>query len=720
MRRLFPLLVVSAFLGCNQVGGGCTGCLQPLPNGYQGPRFDSAASARLTASGFNTVNTTIGPQLLQQFAPGNQLTVPIPCSIQNVNIGAFPIAKLTIADEGQLYCTSESCGQLDGKCDAQDVPKLITLNINSFNLSPRAPDQISAALDLTVATGKIMISSTDRNSPLCLFTDPVKCSVDLDTARANPADLQLDLHIEFTADTRWDRVLTFSVPDIGGTTPCGSAGASAPPKCLDPADVVINSEGSCGICSVTNFSVIKSVILTQITDSLKTQIEDALKKANCRSCGPGGACPSSTTGSTSTCKLDDAGTPDSGTCIDDGAAQCVPALLGVEGEVAVGTALGVPNGSPLDLSLVAGGTSEATAAGFTQGVLGGFQEVTVSPCVKTQTPPQIVTMPLAALDVDGPAQYDVGIAISQQAITQALFHAEQSGALCLEVGHETVSQLDSSLLATVMPSMASLTHGDSVPLRVAIRPSQPPTVTIGQNSIDIGTGMLQDPLVTLSWAGVGIDAYALLEGRYARLFTVTADVAIPLGMQVSGCSDLTPVIGDVSMAITNVHSSNSEMLAEPLTVVESLVPSLLALAEPALAGGLPSFTVPPINGWQLKLLEARGVGQISGTNNYAHVGMYADLVANGVCPAKGPRSFARLHHRSRDVAVFEVSSEAPMAEYSYRINGGFWSKWRPAVEGVLEVQHARLVLGGDVKVEIRSRDARNVRDVGTAVVTQLN
>src|SRR5205807_4911491 len=133
--------------------------------------------------------------------------------------------------------------------------------------------------------------------------------------------------------------------------------------------------------------------------------------------------------------------------------------------------------------------------------------VTVSPCVKTQTPPQIVTLPLAALDVDGPAQYDVGVALSQQALTQALFHAEQSGALCLEVGHETVSQLDSSLLATVMPSMAAVTHGDAVPLRVAIRPSQAPTVTIGQNSIDPMSGMLQDPLVTLSWQSVGVDAY---------------------------------------------------------------------------------------------------------------------------------------------------------------------------------------------------------------------
>jgi hypothetical protein len=258
-----------------------------------------------------------------------------------------------------------------------------------------------------------------------------------------------------------------------------------------------------------------------------------------------------------------------------------------------------------------------------------------------------------------------------------------------------------------------------VPLRVAVRPSQPPTVTIGQNSIDPMTGMLQAPLVTMSWQSVGIDVYALIEGHYARIFTVTADVAIPLGMQVSGCSDLTPVLGDVSMAITNVHGSNSEILVEPLTTIEALVPSLLSLAEPALANGLPSFTLPPINGWQLKLLEARGVGQISGTNNYAHVGMYADLVANGMCPAIGPRSFARLNHRGRDTATFEVQSESPMAEYSYRVNGGFWSKWRPAVDGALEVQHPRLVLGGDVQVEIRSRDARKPREVGAGVVTKL-
>ncbi len=716
VRRLLPLLVAATFAACS-TGGGCAGCIQPLPNGYQGPRFDSAASARLTQTGFDTVNTTIGPALLQQFAPGNQLVVPMPCSIQNVAIGGFPIADLTIADEGQLYCTSETCGQLDGKCDAQDVPKVVTLNINSFSLAPDAPDRISAQLDLTVATGKIMISSVSRNSPLCLFSDPVKCSVDLDTSRASPSDLQLDLHIQFTADTRWDRVLTFNVPDIGGSTPCGTAGAQPPPKCLDPADVLIASEGACGICSVSNFSVVKQVILSQITSSLKTQIEDALRQANCRPCGPMGECPASGV-ATSSCQVPDGGVADAGQCIDDGTGACVPALIGVEGRIPLGTfGSFFPPQSAMDLSLVAGGSASADTAGFTQGVLGGFQEVEVSPCVKAQAAPPTLNIPLAPLDADAPGAYDVGLGLSQQAIEQALFHAQQSGALCIEIGHESVSYLDSSLLATVMPSLATVTEPPGVPLRIALRPTQAPTATVGLNTIDPMTGTLIDPLVTVTWPQVEVDVYGLLEQRYARLFTVAADVKLPVGLSISGCSDVTPVLGDLTNAITNVHGKNSEILAEPLTSIEMLVPSLISLAEPALANGFPSFTVPQVNGWQLKLLEARGVGLIPGTSNYQHVGLYANLIANGICPTVGPRAFSRFLRRTRDTAVLEVGSESPYAEYAYRVAGGFWSTWRPAPGGVLEVHHPRLMLGGPVPLEVRSRDVREPRAIGTVAAT---
>jgi len=88
-----------------------------LPQGaYSGERLDTAASARLTADGFRFLNQNASV-ILDLFAPGGQLIVPVPCTIQSVPL----LGSLTIADNGQPYCTQESCGQLDGRCDANDA-----------------------------------------------------------------------------------------------------------------------------------------------------------------------------------------------------------------------------------------------------------------------------------------------------------------------------------------------------------------------------------------------------------------------------------------------------------------------------------------------------------------------------------------------------------------------------------------------------------------------
>lgn len=89
----------------------------------------------------------------------------------------------------------------------------------------------------------------------------------------------------------------------------------------------------------------------------------------------------------------------------------------------------------------------------------------------------------------------------------------------------------------------------------------------------------------LDWAGLELDLYALLEERFVRLFTVSVDLAVPLGLRTDGCAGVTPLVGTLTGAVTNVHVTNSELLAETRASLEGLVPALLTLAEPALAKG---------------------------------------------------------------------------------------------------------------------------------------
>ena len=50
--------------------------------------------------------------------------------------------------------------------------------------------------------------------------------------------------------------------------------------------------------------------------------------------------------------------------------------------------------------------------------------------------------------------------------------------------------------------------------------------------------------------------------------------------------------------------------------------------------------------------------------------------------------------------------DALMPEYQFRVNGGFWSTWRPAgADGLLEVNHPRLLLRAEHQIEVRMRDA---------------
>ena len=617
------IFAVMTAIACTSPGG-CGG-FQSLPPGtYQGPKLDSAGSFRVSAHGFETLSGSA--ELLQLLAPGGTLKSSVKCKTSSVLGSDF-----AVGDQGGVGCTDASCGRGDGECTMLDVPQEISIAVSGLRLTSASPDLIEAQLTASIQTGLIIIASKDKSSGFCIFSGggQVKCSLDFDSARKTPATNVMTVQIKLAIR---NGLLSLELAELAGVKACGTAGASPAPACIDSSDIVIaRVAGGCDVCGTLDLALIKQLLIAEMTKSMKDNLTKSLESTTCQPCDPNAAvCPTN-----ATCSVIDVD-KDAGRCIETVGGLCSPRFLGLEGRADLSTALGNfgVTGAALDVSLALGGSAVSQPTGATIGMRGGLREVAIAPCVKALPPVTLANLPLPNFELDAPGPYDVAFSLSQQLVSEAMLHAQQSGALCLELGTATVAQLESAALETFLPSLKAFTHGANVPLRVVIRPVNPPTAVIGEGTLD-SMGKPLDPLIRLNWPGVEIDIYAQLEERLVRLFTIATDLELPLGLDLATCGSVKPVIGDLKNAVKKVEVKNSELLTENLDVISKLVPTLLGLAEPSLAKGLPAFQLPSLGGslpLGLKLLRARGVGQITGSSQYQHLGIYASLVsADGGC-----------------------------------------------------------------------------------------
>ncbi len=726
MPRLSPhhALVGVLALGLSCAGGsqGCGG-MQPFPNNgrYSGPKTNSAVAVRISPNGITYLNQNVQP-LLESFAPGGVLQVPVACAPMNVQV----LGNIVLADQGAANCTEESCGRMDGKC-AGDVPANVQVKINSVQLTPRSPDALELAMSLSIETGHIFFDTADRSHGACVFLSPLKCSVNFSSARGGGAGALVNgirAAAKFTIASRWDQLLAFELTSLQGTQICGSSGAPARPHCLDPDDIAIAGENTCGggYCTVANVGFVKELLLQTMAPTIEKSMKDAIAKQSCQTCGQGQPpCPSGA-GAQSTCT--------DGLCMDTGTNKCVPRLLGVEGRLAPAAFLssfGVPETALLDLSMGAGGNFSIDQ-GINLGMRGGLQAPTVAECVTPAPAPALTAVPAPNFDgeVTPGTQYHVALSISQPFLSSALHHAQQSGALCANITGTQIGYLNTGLFGTFLPSLGKLAKrdGKDAPMLVALRPGKPPVARVGKGTFDPQTKRPIEPLLHLNMPELTFDIYALIDDRYVRLMSLTADVALPLSLVFEGCGKVQPAIGELKNIVTNIRVENAEILADEDTqAVAGLIPTILTTADSFLASALAPFVLPEVGGFKLKVYEAKGLGAISGTPDYNHLGLYASLVpANTACSTAGAPVFASLQSAvvpppeqmtSLDdprwpTAVLRVESpgaKGPL-EVAYRIDGGLWSAFESArADGLLEISHPAFLLQGTHRIEVRARPA---------------
>ncbi|MFT3709264.1 MAG: hypothetical protein QM817_16615 [Archangium sp.] len=724
-------IFVAVGVGCSGSGAGCS-TLTPFPAGtrYMGPKNDNAINIRLSAAGINYLNSN-WQTLIDAFAPGRMLNVPVACIRQNVTV----IGDILIADQGAAGCGGESCGQMDGTCDSRDIPANVAIQLTGFSLTPRAPDSLDATVQLSVNTGNLYVDTASRNHFGCVGLSAAKCSITFNTATTTPNDNRIRATVKFSIDQRFDKLLSFSVTGLSGTEICGASGAPAKPQCLDPADLTFTGRNNCGdvYCGLADWDPVKNLVLQLLSGPLQTQIQSAVAGQTCWPCTGNADCPRTTDGSNMPSTCDTA----AGVC--KLGSTCVPRFLGVEGKVGLGSllgAFGAPANAELELSLAAGATA-VVDQGMSFGTRVGIQPSAVSSCVPPQAAPPMTMVSFP--DFDGEAtmgsMYHVGLGISSNFLNNAFWGAHQAGALCLNLSSENVGLINTGLFKTFLPSLGKIATRDGIdaPMMVVLRPARPPTVVVGEGTYDPVTKKPIKPLLLITMADVSVDFYAMIDDRYARLFTLTADISLPLSLIFEGCDKVTPALGDLKMLIGNIRTANSELLAEDPQVLADLVPAVIGLAEPALAGALQGFALPALGNFKLKVNEVKGVGRITGTEAFNHLGIYATLLgANAMCAVSAPKLEVALkgsrmpnaadmkldgHHKLPwPEAIIDVRTlgKSGSAEFSFKIDDGLWTDFLPTENNELVVSHPRLLMQGRHVIHVRARIAEDPHAISVA------
>lgn len=744
-RRLAFAAVLLFAWGCS----GGSSCMAPLAERFPpAQKTDNAVLVRVAPQGVAFLNQASSRQrLVEAFFPGGTITIPVNCFRRN---GVQVVGDLYIANQGK-NCPSEPgsgnanwnlCGRNNSTCSiADDAPAMVRVRVEDFFLDPRSPDLLDGRVELTVDTDEIYLNTVNESPWYCLGSGRLGCGVEFDTNIANSVhdSIRLRTTIKFTIDTKWDKLVSFEVTDLTGVDICGKNG-STEPECLDPSDLRIKGYDCSAYCSGANFDFVKEFILGLVSGTIRDQVEAAIEKQSCEPCGTGKpACPNFP-GASSTCQQ--------GVCVDSATSRCVPRFLGVEGRVSPGALLsgyGIPEKAQLDLS-VAAGSSVKMDDGLTFGTRAGIAAPEVAGCVPVLPAPSPRMVGAPDLDAEASARattagYHAAIGISQHFLETAAYQAHQAGVLCLSVTTANFAIVNTGLFKTLLPSLGKLAtrDGKDAPMMVVLRPQGAPTIRVGEGTFDSVTKKPIDPLITLALPNLQIDFYAMLDDRYARLFSLTADVKLPLSLIIEGCSSLTPALGDLKQLISNVRTDNSEMLAEDPAVLADLIPAVIGLAEPALAGFLSPIDLPTFNTFKLQLSDVKGVGQSE--TEFSHLGLYASIkFEEQTCATAAPMTRAtldsteippgdamRLTGRGLNpaTAILRVSAEGiegaqGPAEFAWRVNGGLWSDFVPArPDGTLAVRHPLFALEGHHAIEIRSRLAEQPTGISAPVSVGL-
>jgi MYXO-CTERM domain-containing protein len=711
-------LVASLVLFLFACGGGscssCAGCgVAPIPGGFPiAERIDNSAQVRLTSSGIGFIESHI-TDIIGTLMPTG-LTFAVPPTVTSVS--GVPI---------------ELCAS--GNCKVQAT-------IDAFDLTAVTPNRLTGHMRMILDSRDL--AGARAGFPLrigpygCLFGACIvdtTCSVDIDTTRGSRNFIGIVFNVDFTAETQ---------PARAGYTKIVITNATlAPGEEIEDADINLDScSGVVGWIINLVVPLIKGTLVSQIQGQIPTLLNSALGDALCMKRGDYG-CPTGTFSRpnedpASTCRYE-----------NTDAAECVPILLGTDGQGDLGAAFlgGFSPGThgSGQFMLASGGDGEAVDDGMSLFFYGGFRstngDYTVSPghnaCVPALTPtsPRVGGGTIAdnwgggerptidrvdTFRSNTPAGLatppHVSIGLSQDYLNYAAFGAFDAGLLCIGAGTRLSQQISTGLFSILIGSLKNLSFPEeAAALAFAIRPQEPPRVTVGTAA--------GEPTLALLLPSVQVDFYVWSNERYVRIMTYQADLNVTINLTVEA-GQIVPSIG--ALTASNPVVTNSDLITENTVSLAETITTVLGSFAGSLGSGLSPIAIPSVSGFDLTIPPGglTGIEDSSGTSGtperflgiFANLAMAApaavtmttdttlavqDLVLN--------REGMTIEHFGQGATPsvrLNLNATGPAAvdfEYSYRIDGMQWSPWTR--DRSIVVESTALLFQARHEIEARSR-----------------
>ena len=522
-----------------------------------------------------------------------------------------------------------------------------------------------------------------------------------------------------------------------------------------------------GLCAIVEY--VRTILFDAIKNSFKSQIVNLLRKqldnVRCQratnSQGAAVACDA-----THPCPVDDDNTqlscdPARGVCYPPGQGlgtdgyNCEPIPLGIAGQLDVSgltDKVGFPPGTRLDVfaglgSKGSNGGAKIDSNGLQLAVEAGTQPASnfLALCVPPPFPWTDTAVP--AMDFDDAANkpatvgaYDFGFSLASEMLNRGFYDAYTAGMLCVAITNVTTSFISSGLFKTFLPSLGLVTGQKDVPMKILLRPTVPPYVRIGANTTTTdanGNTIPLDPLITLAFNKMNLDFYALVDERQVRIFTLQADLNLPLDLRPdpNDNSSLQPVLGGLDTVLTNIsalspdggpYTAGADMLAEDPGVVKDLLGAAVRLAQPLLAGIIKPVALPSMLGLKFAVRGIAGAVPMTdvATDGYNHLAIWTQV---GVCGTTGvtcekytvktqakvvdrylPESAREIRAGAYPNVTLELSAlqaRSGRAQYTYRVDGSLWSPWLD--QSRLTIRDPLFLVQGLHRIEVRAREAGN-------------
>ena len=681
MGRGVALLMTLAACGRSS---GCSGCSADGPPFPEKDKIHSAIQVRLTDNGVGFLEDNLEPLLAQALPDGLDICLP------------GQGGDLVIVQYG--FC-QDQCP--DGN---QGCP--ISIGIGGVDLEL-----------VEESTLRATVTFSDISADINVYANPiVDCSI---TIRGPGFPVSVDLDLSTPLPTR---DLTFAISNAEYQLSQLDIQLHGNDGFLSPLCDLIN-----GVINLPFLGDLLLDTLQGLVDGLLLdQINGFVEDFTCRTCETVMDCPS-----------EGGATCEGGRCMLDGA--CLPAPLGVNGLLDLGALLsGFSPGLKAELQylLTPGSYVEVENEGLSLGVIGGARSEKARCVPNRPQPPTDVEPPRAValstnLDPAG-RPYEVGFGVSDLFVRHAMWGIFNGGTLCLGITSDTVSQLNVQTIGLLLRDLSRLTHGSQT-LAITLSPQEVPIATFGGNVVvpdpeNEGQYLLQDPMITLQIPDLWLDFHAFIEGRWVRIFSLNADIEVPLGIAFDPGNGIIPVLGDLTQAIRNVDVANGEVMRDNPQALANLLPVLLGPLLPQLASGLTDpIALPDILGYQLDLQEH----SIQGIENNTFLGIFANLEQGAVDPnapdgmnmirfgvdtmaevlsthipttaefeANAPDFWKRPSVRLA-LDAFDGSADEEAMEFQWRVDDGTWSLFTPAREMV--VRSPMFALQGRHRIEVRAR-----------------